>query len=129
MMWIGVIAALALLSFLYVGWRLRAGKRHISKTARKEIEQLWAKMQKIEDPVRRVLEADSIFDKALTELGYQGSLGEKLKAAGPRFHNLDAVWAAHKLRNHIAHQSGSSVKQKELETAVKVFRRAIESLY
>jgi len=129
MIFIGVIAVLAFISVIYVGFSLSTGKRRLSAQQRKTIEQLWERMLKLDDPVRRVMEADSIFDKALTEIGYQGSLGEKLKEAGPRFYNLDAVWAAHKLRNHLAHQPGNSVKQKEMETAVRVLKRAIESLF
>ena len=64
-------------------------------------------------------------DNLLGALGYQGSFADKLKKAGPRFQNLDALWSAHKLRNRIAHEVGIHVQPKEAERALRAFEGAL----
>ena len=83
-----VILALILLAFVF----LKLRKRGLSKGDRKKVLKMWRRLDEIEDRARRVLEADSIFDKALGMLGYTGSIADKLKAAGPRIENLNSVW-------------------------------------
>lgn len=58
-----------------------------------------------------IIEADIMLDDLMKQLGYEGdTLGERLKKADPgRFKTLDNAWAAHKVRNEIAHQ-GSAFK-------------------
>ena len=66
-------------------------------------------------------------DYALKKHGFEGSLGEKLKKAGPRFNDLNAVWSAHKLRNRIAHEL-SEINKEEAKRALKQFKRALNDL-
>lgn len=58
-----------------------------------------------------ILEADIMLDDLLKQLKLPGdTLGERLKSADrSTFKTLDNAWAAHKVRNEIAHQ-GSSYK-------------------
>lgn len=58
-----------------------------------------------------ILEADIMLEEVLIEQGYPGeTVGERLKNVDPaRFRTLDNAWAAHKVRNEIAHQ-GSAYK-------------------
>lgn len=58
-----------------------------------------------------ILEADSILGELLDDLGYQGeNLGDKLKAIPKgEILSLDNAWAAHKMRNRIAHE-GTTMK-------------------
>lgn len=53
-----------------------------------------------------ILEADIMLDDMLTHQGYSGdSVGEKLKSIEPSdFTGLQYAWAAHKVRNDIAHR-------------------------
>ena len=53
-----------------------------------------------------VIEADSMLEKLLTDLGYKGdNLGEKLKAAGEQgFRYLNDAWEVHTIRNRVAHE-------------------------
>jgi hypothetical protein len=55
-----------------------------------------------------IIEADTMLDQFLSQLGYPGSsIGEKLKlCTRANFPTLDDAWTAHKVRNQIAH-SGS----------------------
>ena len=61
-----------------------------------------------------ILEADSILDGLLEDLGYVGeNLGERLKVV-PRgsMKNLEAAWSAHKVRNRIAHDTAAATLDK-----------------
>ncbi|MBL1434273.1 hypothetical protein COB87_001725 [Candidatus Wolfebacteria bacterium] len=53
-----------------------------------------------------IIEADIMLDDMLTVQGYDGAtVGEKLKTVEePDFNTLQYAWAAHKVRNNIAHQ-------------------------
>lgn len=53
-----------------------------------------------------VIEADSMLDSLLTDLGFKGeNLGEKLKAADrDKFRSLSSAWEVHLIRNRIAHE-------------------------
>jgi hypothetical protein len=56
-----------------------------------------------------VIEADSMLEVLLDNLGFQGeSLGEKLKAADQnKFPSLASAWEIHGIRNRIAHEGAS----------------------
>lgn len=58
-----------------------------------------------------IIEADIMLEEVLVEQGLPGdTIGDRLKAADPaHFKTLDNAWAAHKVRNEIAHQ-GSAFK-------------------
>ncbi|MBU0766169.1 hypothetical protein KKF55_00040 [Patescibacteria group bacterium] len=122
-----IIVTLAAITLLYMGWSLKNSKQKLSPSVQKKILALWSAMEKLDDPMRKLMEADSIFDRSLKELGYEGSLGEKLKAAGHRIPNLNAVWSAHKLRNRLAHESGSYVNDSDVKDALRAFKKAINS--
>lgn len=53
-----------------------------------------------------VIEADTMLDALLTELGFKGdTLGGKLKDAGEKgFRQLNTAWEVHTIRNRIAHE-------------------------
>lgn len=74
-----------------------------------------------------ILDADKLLDYALSKLGFEGSLGEKLKRAGSRFSNINSVWNAHKLRNRIAHDL-SDIPKDEAKAALGQFKRALNDL-
>lgn len=54
-----------------------------------------------------IIEADSMLDGLLDQLGFQGdNLGDKLKKANQNnFRNLSFAWEIHTIRNKIAHES------------------------
>ncbi|MFH1218680.1 MAG: hypothetical protein V1679_02465 [Candidatus Peregrinibacteria bacterium] len=79
------------------------------------------------DPKNAVMDADKILDYALLRRGFEGSLGEKLKKAGPRFSDLNGVWSAHKLRNRIAHEMGN-ISKDEAKKALGGFKRGLNDL-
>lgn len=120
----------ALVYAVIVMWivkRLRR-KRRVSAPDRARIARAWATAQSQTDPVRQVLEADKVLDMALGICGFSGTLGDKLKAAGPRFRDIDAVWRAHKLRNHVAHEAHATATQSEAASALRAMKKGIEDL-
>lgn len=124
----GLIALIAIaLAFAAVVF-VRSRRRRLSAASRRAVRTAWNHARALPDPVRRVMEADKVLDLALRDLGYTGSLGEKLKRAGPRFSDVNAVWRAHKLRNTLAHEAGAHVSNAEASSALRAFERALRDL-
>ena len=122
---IGLVLAAAIVIFLMR--RVMRGRK-LSGASLKRVQQAWSHVETLQDPVRKVMEADKVMDLALSELGYTGSVADKLKKAGPRIKNLQAVWEAHKLRNQLAHETGAHVDQSAANRAVESLEKGIEGL-
>lgn len=76
-----------------------------------------------------VMKADKLLDAALKDHGVKGStMGERMKAARSLFRNNNAVWAAHKLRNRVAHENNISVNPKTVQHALKAYKMALKDL-
>ena len=76
-----------------------------------------------------IINGDKLLDKALIEMGVPGkTMGDRLKRAGGRFTNLNAVWRAHKLRNAIAHESDLEVSYKQAFNALAIYKQALKDL-
>lgn len=79
--------------------------------------------------VTTIIEGDKLLDKAMVEMGVSGkTMGDRLKKAGGRFTNLNAVWRAHKLRNMIAHESDVEISYKQAFNALAVYKQALKDL-
>lgn len=78
-----------------------------------------------------IIEADSMMDELLIDKGYSGdSLGERLKnARSDAFMTIDNAWAAHEVRNQIAH-SGSDYTLTQLESRriMRLYETVFEEL-
>lgn len=87
---------------------------------------------KYDDPASHslaVLNADKIVDQALREIGFLGeTMGERMKTAEKKFSNNNAIWAAHKLRNEIAHETDTVVSYDEAKVALASFKKALKDL-
>lgn len=121
-----ILVVLAVMTMLIV-WEAQR-RRRVGRAARKKIDAAWSHVLTIADPTLCVLEADKVLDLALREAGYTGTLGDKMKQAGPRFSEETAVWNAHKLRNKLAHEHGSVATEKEAATALRAFEKAIRDV-
>jgi hypothetical protein len=76
-----------------------------------------------------VLNADKLLDKALRERGYKGeTMGERMKVAKDVWSNANAVWSAHKLRNHIAHETDAQVTYEDARLALAGFKQALKDV-
>ncbi len=123
-------------------------KKGIKKLAEKEKEGYYARhylnetvaskwkeiteLMKLGGPSRfktAVVEADKLLFFVLTEFGYQGNPGEKLKAAkeilGQDYHN---TWEAHICRNRVVHEVGYVPHSSEAKDAILKFEKALKDL-
>lgn len=75
-----------------------------------------------------ILNADKLLDKALKARGYKGeTMGDRLKNARAALKNNNAVWAAHKLRNQIAHED-ITIKPHTARHALNAFKNGLKDL-
>ncbi|MDD5055381.1 MAG: hypothetical protein PHZ00_03885 [Candidatus Peribacteraceae bacterium] len=103
-------------------------RRTLRGNAKSYIISAWTHAQNQSIPQLQIIEGDKVLDKALHFLRYRGSLGEKLKSAGPRFKNLNDVWWAHKLRNSISHELNVVPTQADADRAMKAYEGALRDL-
>lgn len=76
-----------------------------------------------------VLNADKLLDQALRERGFSGqTMGDRMKRAQSSWSNANTVWAAHKLRNRIAHESEVLVDHKTARSALDAFKNGLKDL-
>lgn len=76
-----------------------------------------------------VSEADKLLDYALKESGAPGqTMGDRLKAWGKHFSDIDGVWRAHKLRNALAHEVGFDLVKSQADEALRSFERGLKDL-
>lgn len=123
-----IIGAVVVLGVLAFAVRLAARKRRLAPTEAGRLQAAFERAASHADPHRRILDAEKALDQAFAALGYAGSFGEKLKKAGPRLRDVDAVWRAHKLRNRIAHEMDIAVDEREARAAIEAFRKALKGL-
>ncbi len=128
MMWLLPAAVVLALIIGVVFTVLLARGRTLKGAAATQIFRAWEHARQQQSDTLKVMEADKVLDKALKLLGFQGSLGDKLKQAGPRFRDVNAVWSAHKLRNRLAHELNSSPTPDETKRAMAAFKAALKDL-
>lgn len=76
-----------------------------------------------------ILNADKLLDKALRILRYKGeTMGERMTSASRVFTKREAVWAAHKLRNRIAHEENVKISVILTKKALTSFKKALKDL-
>lgn len=77
-----------------------------------------------------LIQADSIFDGLLKEMGLTGeTMGDRLKALDPsKLNSLNDVWEAHKIRNRIAHGLDRALTFDEARRAVAGFAKGLREL-
>ena len=76
-----------------------------------------------------IIEADKLLDYVLKEMYFNGqTMAERLKLATYKFPKLKQVWWAHKVRNHIVHDTNYIVKYGETKRVLILFKRALKEL-
>ena len=76
-----------------------------------------------------ILNADKVLDQALRERGVKGeTMGERMKTARDSWSNANAVWAAHKLRNQVAHESDVHISYDDTRRALVAFKQALKDV-
>jgi hypothetical protein len=123
MTWLYIL--LAVIMVLGAVFLLRPRGKKLSAQDKQELLRHWDRVRSQQDPHRRVLDADAVIAQLLGKLGYQGSMADKLKRAAKQVPDLNAVWAAHKLRNRIAHEPGAAVADAEADRAVRALEKVL----
>lgn len=76
-----------------------------------------------------LMEADKLLDYVMQAQGFTGeTMGERLKRHGDRFSDLNGVWAAHKLRNQVAHDVHIDLVKPQVTNAIAALGRGISDL-
>ena len=76
-----------------------------------------------------ILEADKLLDYVLQGKGYRGdTMGERMRSANSQFSRRNDVWAAHKLRNALAHEVDFDLVPSQVKQSIAAFERAIKDL-
>lgn len=103
-----------------------------------DVEKYRVKWLAIEQSVKRdneasyhlaILNADKLVDQALRDKGYKGqTMGDRLKSARGKLPHRNELWAAHKLRNKIAHESDVRVSYDQTRRALVSFKITLKDL-
>ncbi len=108
---------------------------HASTVDKQKYQSRWLEIEKklqggdLDSRFMAILSADKLLDQALKETGSRGStMGERMKARQSAWSNANAVWAAHKLRNQIAHDENVSVSEETARRALASFKKALRDL-
>lgn len=124
-----ILLVFILVDVLIVGYVLyRRFRRKVSPKTIEKIRTHWKEIIRGEDHRQAILEADKLLDMALEAMGYRGNLGNKLKAAPGLFSDLNGLWAAHKIRNNIAHQLNYQVDDSSYRHTMLAFKQAFQDL-
>jgi len=76
-----------------------------------------------------VLNADKLLDQALRQRNFKGdTMGERMKSARDTWSNANNVWAAHKLRNRIAHETDVNVGYDNARHALAAYKQALKDV-
>lgn len=77
-----------------------------------------------------VIEADSLFDEVLKNMGYKGeSLGERLDKVSPDvISNLQEINFAHKVRNSIVHDPDYHLSYEDAKKILDIFGKTLTEL-
>ena len=116
-----------LLVIVMLAVRVARGRR-LSGASERELRRAFASASAQTDVHRRVLDAEKVLHQAFEALGYTGTFADKLRKAGPRMGNIDAIWDAHRLRNRIAHDVHVQLSADEANRAVRIFGKALDEL-
>ena len=76
-----------------------------------------------------IVKADKLLDKAMRDCGLAGAtMGDRLKARKGDWTDENGLWAAHKLRNQIAHETKVKLTAQSFRRAMTSFEQALKDL-
>lgn len=76
-----------------------------------------------------ILEADKLLDHALRDRGLNGnSMADRMKQHQGKWTNGNGVWAAHKLRNKLAHETDVQVDYERTRQALVAFKQGLKDV-
>ena len=119
-----VLAGLVLLAGLGQFGRRRSGLDS------KYYRDRWAKIEQVQKMGEAgwqvaIIQADKLLDQALKQRGFSGeTMGDRLKSS----HAGDKVWAAHKVRNRIAHEPDIKLSSITVNQALRGFKQGLKNV-
>ncbi len=106
-----------------------------ARVDRQEVVRRWQRIEQLakstnESSLRHaVIEADAVFDLGMRFKFFSGKdFGSRLKAAQARSQTLRKVWQAHRLRNELVHESGTSLRHGQAVYAIEIYRNGLKEL-
>ena len=76
-----------------------------------------------------IVKADKLLDKAMRDCGVAGAtMGDRLKSRKGDWTDENGLWAAHKLRNQIAHETKVKITAQSFRRAMTSFEQALKDL-
>jgi len=77
-----------------------------------------------------LITADKALDNALRDVVSGTTMGERLKVANTKFDKVlyNKIWAAHKVRNALVHESGYEPPHYVVTGAIRDLKRGLEAL-
>lgn len=127
-----VVAALVIAAILYLIIHFSPSPRGLDK---EKYQSRWLEIEhklqpgNIDSHHMAILNADKLLDQALRETNSKGeTMGERMKSRQGVWSNANAVWAAHKLRNQIAHDDNVQVNEETVRRALASFKKALKDL-
>lgn len=128
-LFLSIVLIFVIVDILIVAYVIyRRYRRRISAKAQNEIRKTWKEIIRESDYRHAVMEADKLLDHTLNLMGYKGNLGSKLKKNPRLFRDLNGLWAAHKVRNNIAHQMHYKIDKKVYKKTMLGFKQAFKDL-
>jgi hypothetical protein len=90
----------------------------------------WAKIEQVQKMGEAgwqvaIIQADKLLDQALKQRGFTGeTMGDRLKSS----HAGDKVWAAHKIRNRVAHETDVRLNSVMVGQALRGFKQGLKNV-
>ncbi|MGV9001694.1 MAG: hypothetical protein ACOH18_01925 [Candidatus Saccharimonadaceae bacterium] len=76
-----------------------------------------------------VMDADKLLDQALRERGLSGkTMAERMKQYQGKWTNGNGIWAAHKLRNKLAHEDDARVDYERARQALLAYKQGLKDM-
>lgn len=76
-----------------------------------------------------IFEADKLLDQALREKGLSGkTMAERMKQCQGKWTNGNGVWAAHKLRNRLAHETDVKLDFERSRQALVAYKQGLKDV-
>lgn len=120
------LSAVLLGLFMIVLLIAHKGKPRVNKA---RFQSAWQKIEAQEDYRVAVLRADALLDEALQAARIKGgTTGERLNNAAGFLRDVNSAWAAHKLRNSIAHEPEAEPTAMECQRALRQYKKALKDL-
>lgn len=76
-----------------------------------------------------VMNADKLLDQALRDRGIQGNtMAERMKSCQGKWTNGNGLWAAHKVRNRLAHETDATIDYDRARQALVAYKQGLKDL-